>query len=238
MRQRVAPQRPQLIETENPDAVGIIVISSAKFFKEVVDKFDFSSGRTDFVDATVDYHIKNLAKFFDNSMSMSSCNTDKLPYYHVQSIGYVAAIDEYVDSTEFAEKMQDRPSDFIANRDENIWGSIKNKLLSVNIHPRYGGWYAYRMLLVLHSGTWPDDIPQPAPLHFLSPKEKRIVIKEYNKHPDLGRWRDFHDVSTGRLQKYETHQYLFFHETSTDKRRRILELLKQDTSIQSRETRK
>lgn len=46
----------------------------------------------------------------------------------------------------------------------------------------------------------------------------------------MGRWRDFTDKKYP-LVRYDATQFLYFHEKSTEKRRRILELLKAEQRV-------
>ena len=101
----------------------------------------------------------------------------------------------------------------------------------MSIHPRYGGWYAYRMLIVLHGVSWPPHVPRPSPLSFLSTEEKATIIYEYNKNPDLGKWRDFNDKQLP-MERYDTAQFEFFHERSNDKRRSILKRLANEYKVE------
>ncbi|EER12970.1 hypothetical protein Pmar_PMAR017224, partial [Perkinsus marinus ATCC 50983] len=34
-------------------------------------------------------------------------------------------------------------------RDKDLWGSAYDKVLPLNLHPKYGGWYAYRLVIVI-----------------------------------------------------------------------------------------
>ena len=235
MRESTAPNHPQLILSKNEDAVGIIIISNGNFFRQVVEEFDPSSQSSGFVDAAVDSQMRSILSMFHDDLDVRACNTDRPPYYHVQSIGYVAAVDEHVEGKNLFGVQDDVPSDikneYIMNRDAALWGSARSRLLSVNIHPKYGGWYAYRMMFVINSIAWPRDWLPPTPLHFLSAEDKKIIIMEYNKQPDLAVWREFHDASMGPICRYHAHQYLFFHEISVHKRRRVLELLKAELNM-------
>ena len=174
------------------------------------------------MDATVDMILAGILSQIDPSLKAGGWNTDKPPYIHVQSIGHVAGIDEYIcaETTNTSSGME-----LTDHRDPDLWGDLATRVLGVSIHPEYGGWYAYRMLIVLNGVEWPQNIPQIKPLSFLAPTEREIVVSEYNKFPDLGRWRDFNDKQF-KLTRYDTAQFLFFHERSSEKRRRILELLK------------
>ncbi len=198
------------------------MLSNAHFFKEVVSEFDSDNPSTNFVENVVDRFLKDtLARLHSQSRAIG-WNTDKPPYIHVQSIGHVAGIDEYVSP----DSLTVHDSNFLKHRDSDIWGTLRDRILGVSIHPRYGGWYAYRMLIVLEGVAWPTELARSEPMRFLTPEEKSQVVYEYNENPDLCRWRDFNDRNRYEIERYDSAQYLFFHERSIDKRRRTLELLK------------
>jgi hypothetical protein len=221
-RELISPNRPQRIASHHPDSVGFIIISERHFFRAVVDNFDSSFDGSHFVDSTVDKMLDRLVSGLDPSLGAQGWNTDKPPYVHVQTIGHVAGVDEYVTPDRTGSFNDDSLN---SHRDREMWGELASEVLGVSIHPEYGGWYAYRMLLVLHRVQWPHDVPRKKLVTFLSKAERELIISEYNRFPDLGRWRDFNDKRFG-IKRYETAQYLFFHEKSSEKRRRILELMK------------
>ena len=225
----MAPQNPQLILSKNSDALGIVILSNYKFFNEVIKLYKPDQMSSNFVDDAVDHHMGRILNFFDSHLEGKAVNTDRAPYYHVQTIGHVSGIDEHVNANKFLESDDGdsvlKLSEYLPARNADIWGSRASQILSVNIHPRYGGWYAYRMLLVFHAVSWPMQMVPPLPRQFLTEDDKRRILVEYNRFPDLGLWRDFHDKSTGRLCRYEAHQYFFFHEQCPKKRRRSLALL-------------
>ena len=212
--------------TTEANRVAFICISHRDFFKRVVSEFDPISDTTSFVDNTVDKVLRETLCMFHPSLAARGYNTDKPPYVHVQSMGHVAGVDEYISASTISPDL----AVLTGNRDPDLWGDLTNKILGVSIHPKYGGWYAYRMLIILEGVAWPTDKIQEEPLKFLSDQDKETIISEYNSNSDLCRWRDFNDDAY-RLQRYDPIQYAFFTERSIQKRRRILELLKCDVEI-------
>ena len=212
---------PQLIHVSDDDAVGFICISSKDFFKQVVANFDSASCSTSFVDTTVDKILRKTIDSIHPSLLPRGWKTDKPPYFHVQTVGHVAGVDEYVPGS----AALPNSDSLTVSRDPELWGDLATKVLGVSIHPKYGGWYAYRMLIVVDGLRWPAAIPKSEPVKFLSDAERELIISEYNRNADLCRWRDFNDKQFG-LERYDPAQYAFFTERSIQKRRRILELLK------------
>lgn len=80
------------------------------------------------------------------------------------------------------------------------------KIFGVCIHPKYGGWFAIRGLLL-----FPDiEVPfleQPAPVDCVSTEEKRIELLElFNFHWQDGRYRDIIEVK----ERYSEEQKAYF----------------------------
>lgn len=198
----------------------MIVFSNKRFFMQVIREFDGQDPNPNFVDKTVDRILSRTLLNMPPELGAVGWNTDKPPYTHVQTIGHIAGLDQYVPGGSLSPDTED----LLSHRDPLLWGSISDTILGVSIHPKYGGWYAYRMLIVFTNVTWDGRVPRPEPLSFLSREEMESVIREYNSCPDMGRWRDYNDKRF-KLQRYDVAQFLYFHERSSEKRRRILELL-------------
>lgn len=196
---------------KNEDAIAFVVLSNNRFFERVVDNFLPESENSNFVDKTVDEMLVRIQNILSPEYKAKLWSTDRPPLFHVQTMGYVAGATEYVPPCSLTRK-----DDSVGSGD-HIWG--------VSIHPEYGGWFTFRLLIVLEGVTWPKG-EKIAPLRFLSDEARDIIIYEYNTNPDLARWRDFNNGES-ELKKYDATQYAYFHERSVDKRRRILELLKE-----------
>ena len=220
----MSPDLPQLVPVENANAVAFLILSNARFFDEIVSGYRPDTESSNFVDQTVDVILDRIKRDFHPDTRLRVWNTDRAPFFHVQTLGHVAGATEYVPPSSLVPRKE---GDVIGNRDPCIWGSAASSVLGVSIHPKYGGWFAFRILIVMEGVTWPTGVEKSTPLNFLSAKDKDIIVYEYNKNPDLARWRDFNNGQY-ILEKYDTAQYLYFHENSTAKRRRILELLQEE----------
>ncbi|KAI1236786.1 hypothetical protein IHE44_0015040 [Lamprotornis superbus] len=76
------------------------------------------------------------------------------------------------------------------------WG--KKKIFGVCIHPKYGGWFAIRGLLLFPDIQVPF-LEQPAPVDCVSTEEKRIeLLEQFNFHWQDGRYRDIIEVKESR----------------------------------------
>jgi len=212
--------------------LAFLIISNKKFFLNVVETYKLvdSSTTSQIVNETTDRLLHDAVRDLSNEYSLRVINLDRPPYLHAQSLGFVSGMTEYVESSALDECID--PEVLSSVRDDDIWGTNSNRILGVSLHPRYGGWFAFRALIVFENVTWPQSIPPPIPLSFLSETQKKEVLYEYNCQPDVGRWRDYHDASLGPIIRYDATQYAFFHEKSTVKRRRMLELILLDPSAE------
>ena len=96
-------------------------------------------------------------------------------------------------------------------RDQNIYG--------VAMHPLYGGWFAFRGVLVFKNITSPELV-QAKPIDCVSTRERRIELLEAFNY----RWQDwsYRDVIDGQvLERYSEAQKEYFL-TEPSKRRALL----------------
>ncbi len=177
----------------------------------------------EFVNTAIVKVISDLSSALHSSLQHSCYNVDAPPYFHAQSLGYVSAATEYVSAYSI---------DLESANSSNT--SASEERISTSIHPKYGGWFAYRILVVLNGVTLDCDYPRPPPLTFLSHSDRFALLQEYKDHPELGYWRDFHDVSQEEpIVKYDPVQFAYFHETCVNKRRRLVELLLENRNLKA-----
>ena len=80
------------------------------------------------------------------------------------------------------------------------------KIFGVCIHPKYGGWFAIRGLLLFPDVQVPF-LEQPAPVDCVSTEEKRTELLElFNFHWQDGRYRDIIEVK----ERYSEEQKTYF----------------------------
>ncbi|KAM5148293.1 cyanocobalamin reductase / alkylcobalamin dealkylase isoform 3-T7 [Mantella aurantiaca] len=100
---------------------------------------------------------------------------------------------------------------------EDPWGT--RKMFGVCIHPRYGGWFAMRAVLVFSDIRAPD-LEQLQPIDCVPSREDRIrLLEDFNFN-----WRDgkYRDVLPAE-EKYSEEQTLYF-TTPPGERIKLLEL--------------
>merc|ERR1712107_329295 len=122
--------------------------------------------------------------------------------------------------------LNDVSDELECTRDTKMWGTDKaslRKVFGVNMHPVFGGWYAYRALVILKACRAPG-LPRPEPMKFLSTKEKKRILSEYNLRHDECVWRDLSEDGHPPENRYSPEEYFFFLETKPQKRKRYLEM--------------
>jgi len=218
---------------EAPDtAVCFALYSIPGYLDVIVDHFRRVRPKDGFVDSATNEILGNLRSSLAPELDARVINTDMgPPYFHVQTVGCVAAIDQHVEAEEFkgddAAHWREELSDALEEtRDTKMWGTEPaqlRKIFAVNVHPKWGGWYAYRGLLILR-GTSAEHLQPPQPLQFLPPTEAKRIISEYNRRHQECLWRDLTADGHPPDCRYNTDEYFFFTETSPAKRKRWLEL--------------
>ncbi|KAF4683633.1 hypothetical protein FOZ60_008823 [Perkinsus olseni] len=249
-RLEVAADMPQLIEVSGRNRLGVVCLSNKNFFRSAVlgtyrkniedggeaqRKFDFVAEASDDVGRMLrPLLVEEIGR--DESF-IRVMNVDKPPFLHVQSIGHAIGLDmhlapEYLkdgpELTEWEAEVRETMHDV---RDPDLWGSAYDKILGLNLHPKYGGWYAYRLVVVIDLEL-EEALCQPPRCDIgLTEQQKRDILMEFNTQPDLGRWRDLPDGRTRRWQ-YDAGQYMYFHEKNRAKRARFMELMYNESTME------
>eukprot|EP00931_Biecheleriopsis_adriatica_P064189 TRINITY_DN39011_c0_g1_i2.p1 TRINITY_DN39011_c0_g1~~TRINITY_DN39011_c0_g1_i2.p1 ORF type:complete len:311 (-),score=65.12 TRINITY_DN39011_c0_g1_i2:71-973(-) len=213
------------------DAVAFAVISVPRFLDVVAEHFARERPKEGFVDGATNAILEQLRRSIPSWLDAEVVNTDVgPPYFHVQTVGCVCANDQHVEAKDLKgndhDEWQEEVSDQLEEtRDPKMWGTqseLRRKIFGVNMHPVYGGWYAYRALVVLRKGLQ-AALPRPVPLEFLLLEDARRIISEYNLRHDNCLWRDLSE-SHPPEHRYSPEEFFFFTETSPAKRRRYLEM--------------
>lgn len=213
------------------DAVAFALYAVPGYLDVIVEHFARNRPSSNFVDGATNEILVWLRLRMGPGLDALLVNTDEgPPYYHVQTVGAVAGTDQHIEADDLQEAGDDEWREELCDRleetrDPMMWGTDpadRRKIFGVNVHPTYGGWYAYRALIVLQGASAPDLV-RPADLDFLTHADKRRILAEYNLQHDVCTWRELgedHPVS----RRYLPDEYLFFTETSPAKRKRFLEM--------------
>ncbi|XP_062858199.1 cyanocobalamin reductase / alkylcobalamin dealkylase [Trichomycterus rosablanca] len=167
----------------SPDTLALVVLSTPSMFEKVFLPFLQScscEGIRDPIDQCVSDAINSCVSkclpgycvniSFDYEMLPS-----RKPKFLAQTAAHVAGAARYYQSSD----IQDPP-----------WGN--KKMFGVCIHPRLGGWFAIRALLVLKGVEVGEALQQTDPPDCVSSQEARIeLLEEFNL-----RWQDwtFRDI--------------------------------------------
>ncbi|XP_048457713.1 cyanocobalamin reductase / alkylcobalamin dealkylase isoform X3 [Rhincodon typus] len=89
---------------------------------------------------------------------------------------------------------------------QNPWGEKVRKMYGVCIHPRYGGWFAIRGVLIFPD-VQDQALEQKLPVDCVSTNEKKIqLLEKFNFHWQDWTYRDIIDVE----ERYSEEQKQYF----------------------------
>ncbi|XP_043858470.1 cyanocobalamin reductase / alkylcobalamin dealkylase isoform X3 [Dromiciops gliroides] len=172
------------------------------------------------VDQCVAYHLTNLQKSLPeqevNIITDYDMHPNRRPKILAQTAAHVAGAAYYY-------QRRDVESD--------PWGDkVGEKIAGVCIHPRYGGWFAIRGVLLL-PGVEVPDLPPLSPPDCVPTQEGRIALLEnFNFH-----WRDWtYRDAVAPVERYSDEQKAYF-STPPAQRLQLLQPLK-SLGAQPRET--
>ncbi|KAF4699977.1 hypothetical protein FOZ62_031319, partial [Perkinsus olseni] len=158
----------------------------------------------------------------------------------VQSIGHAIGLDmhlapEYLkdgpELTEWEAEVRETMHDV---RDPDLWGSAYDKILGLNLHPKYGGWYAYRLVVVIDLEL-EEALCQPPRCDIgLTEQQKRDILMEFNAQPDLGRYLTAvrEGGSMMQVNTCKVAHFRYFHEKNRAKRARFMELMYNESTME------
>ena len=190
------------------DTLAVLVISTPSMFEKLflpsVTSQGFTAGKVDPLDGCIREAIESMteqfthydAEFIQDSQILPS----RRPRVLVQTAGHVSGAAYYYQRTDVS------PQPW--SDDDRIYG--------VSIHPRYGGWFALRGV-VLFPGLLAPSFEQRTPVDCVCSREKRVeLLEKFNFS-----WRDYmyRDVmETGTIvERYSKRQREYF---STEPRER------------------
>jgi methylmalonic aciduria homocystinuria type C protein len=151
----------------------------------------------------------------------------RIPRVLVQTAGHVAGVARFYQPKEFAEVLWP---------EEETDACAKKKRYGVAIHARYGGWFAFRGVVVLKNILAPSLQRTEAP-PILPLERVRYLLDEYNTDWSANRWRDVmqckgennkndndnnNNDDSSTIARYEEEQVGYFAAANQQARRRIL----------------
>lgn len=186
------------------DALAVVVLSSPSMFEKVFLPFlatRYQPGlTTDPIDQCAREQLDRLAALFPQYAVQRIQDNEMHPASHrpkvlVQTAGHVAG------ATYLYQKSDVSP---------DAWAEEK-KIFPVSMHPKYGGWFAFRGVLLFKDLLAPGLVQQ-APVDCVPSRERRIeLLEKYNFH-----WQDwgpgsFRHVSECEIEEtYSQKQQTYF----------------------------
>ncbi|XP_062921060.1 cyanocobalamin reductase / alkylcobalamin dealkylase isoform X1 [Mobula hypostoma] len=178
------------------DTLAFIVLSTPQMFEKAFKPFltiRQLQGVRDPIDECVAHYFSLVRKNFPDQRIVTIHDFELLPNRRpkvlVQSAAHVAGAAYYY-------QMKDVQ--------QNPWGA--KKIYGVCIHPRYGGWFAIRGVLIFPDVQDPS-LEQTLPVDCVSTEEKRIeLLNRFNFHWQDWTYRDIIDVE----ERYSEEQRQYF----------------------------
>ncbi len=198
-----------------PDTLSLIIISTPSMFEQIFTPFlssaEFQAQSMDPLDQCMKKTFTDLAEFFEDlqveRIHDFESHANKRPKVLVQTAGHVAGAARYY-------QRNDITGIDPWEEDERIYG--------VSMHPKYGGWFALRGVMIFKDVLVPD-LEQKEPIDCVPTNEMKIdLLHKYNTC-----WKDwtFRDVCANPIQgRYSEEQKLYF-ETPPEGRHKLISRL-------------
>lgn len=183
------------------DTLVVLLISTPSMFEKLFKPFLSSSeynqsSRADPLDQCLRNYFMTLAKNFPNNqvdiMQDFELYPTRRPKILVQTAGHVSGAARYYQRSD-------------VNPDPWTEGE---KIYGVSVHPKYGGWFALRGVLIFKDVLAPE-LEKKEPLDCVPTREKRIeLLEKFNRC-----WQDwsYRDVSVLEItERYSEEQKQYF----------------------------
>ncbi|KAG5275972.1 hypothetical protein AALO_G00126530 [Alosa alosa] len=180
------------------DTLAVVVLSVPGMFEKAFIPFlqNYSGGGLrDYIDQCTAHCIKSsVTKCFpDQTIDISydyETHFNKKPKFLAQTAAHVAGAAYYYQQSD----VPDQP-----------WGT--KKMFGVCIHPRLGGWFAIRALLVFRRVQAGPELQRPVPVDCVKSREERIeLLERFNLRWQDGTYRDLISVE----ERYSQQQKDYF----------------------------
>ncbi len=185
----------------HPDTLALIIISTPSMFERIFKPFlgsaEFQPETMDPLDQCMKKTFKDLAELFEDlqveTIHDFESHANKRPKVLVQTAGHVAGAARYYQRSDIT--------------GSDPW-SKEERIYGVSMHPKYGGWFALRGVLIFKDILVPD-LEQKEPIDCVPTDEMKIdVLHKYNTC-----WKDwtFREVCVNAIkERYSEEQKLYF----------------------------
>lgn len=183
------------------DTLAVLVISAPSMFEKLFLPFamgeQFVTGKVDPLDECIREEMNRVASLFSRYkvefIQDSELMPSRRPKVLVQTAAHVAGAAYY-----YQRKDVNTPQPW--SEDCRVFGA--------SVHPRYGGWFAMRGVLIFH-GLLAPSLVQQAPVDCVSSQEKRIeLLEKFNTTWQDFRYRDVMDSDV--VERYSERQKMYF----------------------------
>lgn len=181
------------------DAVGYVILSTPSMFEKAFKPFlkhHFNESETrDPLDQCMSFHFTQMKQDFPENDVISyqdfEMTPTRRPKILMQTAGHVAGAAYFY-----------QRADII----NNPWNNKSEKINGVSLHPKYGGWFGFRGVLIFRDVKCPSVEPR-FPVDVLPGDEQRIdLLEKFNFHWQDWRYRDVIPVE----ERYSEEQKSFF----------------------------
>ena len=184
------------------DTLAVLIISTPTMFEKIFLPFvmgeQYTAGITDPLDRCIRGEITSTAtKLFPQYKVEFIQDSDLLPSRRpkvlVQTAGHVSGAAHYYQRNDVT------PQPW--GEDERIYG--------VCVHPRYGGWFALRGVLLFH-GLLAPSLAQRVPVDCVSSRDGRVeLLEEFNTNWQNWKYKDV--MENGEIvERYSDRQRTYF----------------------------
>lgn len=182
------------------DTLAVLLVSTPAMFEQLFIPYlrspHYAPGRLDPLDQCFKHFFSELKDQFPScdveAIHDFELHPTRKPRVLVQTAGHVAAVARYYQRDDVAPDPWPR----------------ETKIFGVSIHPKYGGWFAFRGILIFKDVKAPD-LKRVEPEDCVPSRAMRVdVLGRYN-----GNWQDwtFRDVVVGGAkERYSEEQKLYF----------------------------
>lgn len=186
-----------------PNTLGVLIVSSPSMFERLFIPYLSSSdfkivGQLDPIDQCLKDEMHTMKEHLfplhtvDIMQDFELHPASRRPKVLVQTMGHIAGAARYYQRSDV---------------DPDPWDE-KEKIYGVSVHPKYGGWFALRGVMIFKDVLAPELI-QKDPVDCVPSRELRIeLLEKFNRH-----WQDwsYRDVSgTGIEERYSREQKDYF----------------------------
>ena len=201
-----------------PDTLGVLIVSCPSMFERLFVPYlsspTFKVGQLDPLDQCVKEEMHNMKKQLfphhavDVMQDFELHPASRRPKVLVQTVGHVSGAARYYQRSDV---------------DPDPWDK-KEKIYGVSVHPKYGGWFALRGVMIFKD-ILASELVRKDPMDCVPSRELRIeLLEKFNRS-----WQDwcYRDVSGTRVEERYSNQQKEYFGTEPRLRSNLIDTLRQ-----------